>query len=438
MMQKGNDTEKLILSLNRLEEIPISGRFTQHVGIYDFSPKFRQWNVPNVKKTISEIEQDNSNHVYKQLFPALKQFTSKIIVTVCEPEFLPFNYVILSVIFDGKILESSDSYGQLRMSLLPIITYCQSTYGLIPGCEIDFPMYCQFYYESKTVKPALVEAYNELENLSKKELDIQKYVQTCNQLKQYLLLNGLDHRLNIISLIKIYDDFFILGNMGQFDSDFFNVFSVEPDSYQHSEINPILMFLDLGPFPLLFSPYLLSVTFCVSINIYETKLKKALKQTNELREKYRKHEEPDDSSSLNSLLLKHELNYLLADLEKIKNMHKIFTRYFLTNPTIHEKSIVISFNDQTINHDLVKNKIKMPYICALNEGFVSRIKNVENHVHEIKKDLEFIQERIEFLQQQQLQKNNSRSNQIVFTLVIVTAAFTVVVGIDVFARWFSP
>ena len=221
-MQKGNDTEKLILSLNQLEEIPISGHFTQHVGIYDFSPKFRQWNVPNVKKTISEIEQDNSNHVYKQLFPALKQFTSKIIVTVCEPEFLPFNYVILSVIFDGKILESSDSYGQLRMSLLPIIKYCRLTYGLIPGDEIDFPMYCQFYYESKIVKPALIEVHNELEDLSNKKLNIEKYVETCDKLKQHFLLNGLDGRLNIISLIKIHNDFFILGNMGQLNSDFFN------------------------------------------------------------------------------------------------------------------------------------------------------------------------------------------------------------------------
>ena len=438
MMQKGNDTEKLILSLNQLEEIPISGHFTQHVGIYDFSPKFRQWNVPNVKKTISEIEQDNSNHVYKQLFPALKQFTSKIIVTVCEPEFLPFNYVILSVIFDGKILESSDSYGQLRMSLLPIIKYCRLTYGLIPGDEIDFPMYCQFYYESKIVKPALIEVHNELEDLSNKKLNIEKYVETCDKLKQHFLLNGLDGRLNIISLIKIHNDFFILGNMGQLNSDFFNVFSVEPDSYQYPEINPFLPFFDSWPFPLLFVPYLLSVTFRVSISVYEDKLKKMLRQVNELKETYRKHEKPSGSDSLNSLLsLKHELNNLLSDFRQIKSVRKIFKSYFLTNSTICEKSIVVSFNDQTIDYDLVKDKIRVTYIHAINEGFVSLIKNVENHVREIKQDLKFIQERIEFLQQQRLQKNNSRSNRIMLALTFVIVIFTIVAGISVFDEWFN-
>ena len=251
-------------------------------------------------------------------------------------------------------------------------------------------------------------------------------------------MNGLDGRLNIISLIKIHNDFFILGNMGQLNSDFFNVFSVEPDSYQYPEINPFLPFFDSWPFPLLFVPYLLSVTFRVSISVYEDKLKKMLRQVNELKETYRKHEKPGGSDSLNSLLsLKHELNNLLSDFRQIKSVRKIFKSYFLTNSTICEKSIVVSFNDQTIDYDLVKDKIRVTYIHAINEGFVSLIKNVENHVREIKQDLKFIQERIEFLQQQRLQKNNSRSNRIMLALTFVIVIFTIVAGISVFDEWFN-
>ena len=217
-----------------------------------------------------------------------------------------------------------------------------------------------------------------------------------------------------------------------------NVFSVEPDSYQYPEINPFLPFLDSWPFPLLFVPYLLSVTFRVSISVYEDKLKKMLRQVNELKETYRKHEKPSGSDSLNSLLsLKHELNNLLSDFRQIKSVRKIFKSYFLTNSTICEKSIVVSFNDQTIDYDLVKDKIRVTYIHAINEGFVSLIKNVENHVREIKQDLKFIQERIEFLQQQRLQKNNSRSNRIMLTLTFVIVIFTIVAGISVFDEWFN-
>ena len=434
------DTEKLIQQFNSLKKIPSSGNFQIYVGIYDLSTRLQQWEVTNVKKTINCVEQNNSNEIYNQLFTDLKKFTSRMIITVWEPEFLPFNYVILSTIFDGKILGSTNSYGKLRMYLLPIIKYWRLYDGLIPySGEIDFPMYYQLYYDSKTVKPALIEIHDELENISKKEQNIDNYIKICNKLKKHFLLADLDHRINVISLLKIQDDFFILGNMGQLGSDLFNVFSLEPDHYRYSGLNPLLPFYNLWAFPLLFLPYLLSATLHISISIYQIKLREALKKVNEIKERYRKHDKLDDSRSLDSLLLvKHELNYLLSDFEKIKIMNKNLQNYILKNPKICEKPIVVSPDEQNIDYNLAKNKIKISYLHALNESFLQSVKPVENDIREITKDLKFIQERIKFLQEQLFLKNNSRLNLLMLTMSIVTAGFAIVVGIDVFYRWFNP
>ncbi len=438
IIQKGDDTEKLIQQFDQLQEISSSSNSTHHVGIYDFTIRLRQWKVQNIQQTIDIIEKDNTNLIYTPLFIKLKKFVTEIIVTVWEPGFLPFNYVFLTVVFDGKILESKDSYGWLRMSLLPIIHYWRLGDGQISyRSETDFPMYYQLYYESDSVKPTLNKVYEELENQSKNKLDVEKYVASCDKLKKYFLLKGFDRFHNLISLLKIQDGFFILGDIGQFENDFFNVFSLEPSTYKYTGTNPFFLgAFDSWPFPRLFLPYLLSVTPHIWVDVNRTKLKEILNHANELKEKYRKTEKIDDENSLKPLLsLKHELNYLLSDLDEIKNVMKIFKSYILDNPEIHEKSIVVTSDNKKINHILAKNKIDATYIHTLNEEFDSSAKSIEDYVDEIKKNLLFLQERIEPLQQQLSRKTNSKLTQTMLYLFSIATVFTVIVGIDVIIRW---
>lgn len=438
IVQKGDNTKKLIQQFRGLEEIPKTGSSTHYVGIYDFSVKLRQWKVNNVKETIELVEKTNTNLLYSKLIEELKEFVTEIFVTVWEPEFLPFNYVLLTVTFDKKILDSKDSYGWLRMSLLPIIQYWRLENGLISyRSEFNFPMYYQLFYDSESIKPELIKINNELKSLSKKSLDVKKYVNTCNKLKENFLFKGLDKLHNVISLLQIQDDFFILGNMGQFDSDLFNVFSLEPNTYKYTGTNPFFYGIwDSWPFPRLFLLYVLSVTPHIWVDVYRTKLKEMLKQVNELKNIYRKTEEVNDENSLHPLLsLKHELNLLLSDLDEIKNIMKIFKSYILDNPEIQEKSIVVIPDNEKLKENLVKNKIETTYIHALNEEFESRATNIEDYVHELNKNLKFLQERIEPLQQQLSRKSNSKLTRVMLYLSIIATSFAVIVGIDVVYRW---
>jgi len=441
ILEKGDDTEKLIEQLHHLEEIPSSSSTTSHVGIYDFTIRLRQWKVQNLKETIDLIEKDNTNLIFNQLFPELKKFVTEINITVWEPEFLPFNYVFLTVVFDGKILESRDSYGWMRMSLLPIIKYWRISDGQIPyNSEFDFPMYYQIYYKSSLVKPVLDTVYNNLEKLSTTKLNVKKYVTSCNKLKQHFLLEGFERLHNVISLIKIQDDYFFLGNIGQTNNDLFNVFSLEPDTHEYTGTNPFFFgIFDSWPFPRLFILYLLSATPHIWIDINRTKLKDMLNQVNELKKEYRNAGKIDNEKSVDIILsLKNQLNYLLSDLDEIKNVMKIFKSYILDNPEIQEKSIVVTSDDKSIDPKLAKRKIETAYIHILNDQFTSRANDIEDYVSEIKKNLVFLEERLEPLQQKLSRKSNSDLGKIMLTLSIISASFAIIVGIDVISRWSNP
>lgn len=441
IISKGEDTVKLIQEFNQLEEISIPSHTTHHVGIYDYTIRLRQWKVKDVKQTINIIEKDNTNLIYNQLFEELKKFVTGITITIWEPEFLPFNYVILSVDFSKKILESRDSYGWLRMSLLPIIHYWRPIGGLISySGEINFPMFYQLYYESALIKPELIKVFDELEKLPAVRLDIEKYVKVCNRLKNHFLLDGLDKFHNLISLLKIQDDFFLLGNIGQFNSDFFNVFSLEPDTYKYTGTNPFLLTsFDSWPFPRLFLLYLISVTPHILSDVYRTKLIKIRNQVNELKNTYRENNKLNNSEdSLEHLLsLKNELNYLLSDLNEIKKLIKIFKSHILDNPEIHERSIVVAPENVNLKTNLIKNKIQATYLHTLNEEFNSRSKNTEEYIDEIKKELRFLEERIEPLQQKLTRKSNSKLGKIMLSLSIITGFFAVIVGMNVIGNWIN-
>lgn len=442
IISKGEDTVKLIQEFSQLEEISIPSHTTHHVGIYDYTIRLRQWKVKDVKQTINIIEKDNTNLVYNQLFEELKNFVTGITITIWEPEFLPFNYVILSVDFSEKILESRDSYGWLRMSLLPIIHYWRPNAGLISYTgEIRFPMFYQLYYESVPIKPELIKVFDELEKLATVTLDIEKYVKVCNRLKNHFLLEGLDKLHNLISLLKIQDDFFLLGNIGQFNSDFFNVFSLEPNTYKYTGINPFLLTsFDSWPFPRLFLLYLISVTPHILSDVHRTKLIEIRKQVNELKNTYRKNNKLNNSDGSLELLLslKNELNYLLSDLNEIKKLIKSFKSYILDNPEIHERSIVVAPEGVNLKTNLIKSKIQATYLHTLNEEFDLRSKDTEEFVDEIKMDLKFLEERIEPLQQQLTRNSNSKLGKIMLILSIVTGFFATIVGMDVINRWSNP
>ena len=328
------------------------------------------------------------------------------------------------------------------MSLLPIIHYWRPNAGLISYTgEIRFPMFYQLYYESVSIKPELIKVFDELEKLATVTLDIEKYVKVCNRLKNHFLLEGLDKLHNLISLLKIQDDFFLLGNIGQFNSDFFNVFSLEPNTYKYTGINPFLLTsFDSWPLPRLFLLYLISVTPHILSDVHRTKLIEIRKQVNELKNTYRKNNKLKNSDGSLELLLslKNELNYLLSDLNEIKKLIKSFKSYILDNPEIHERSIVVAPEGVNLKTNLIKSKIQATYLHTLNEEFDLRSKDTEEFVDEIKMDLKFLEERIEPLQQQLTRNSNSKLGKIMLILSIVTGFFATIVGMDVINRWSNP
>ena len=326
------------------------------------------------------------------------------------------------------------------MSLLPIINYWRLSAGLISyRGETHFPIFFQLYYESKSIKPELIKVFNELEKLSTKKLNINKYVKSCNSLKNYFLFKGLDKHHNLISLLKIQDDFFLLGNMGQFDHDIFNVFSLEPDNYKYTGTNPFLLDpFTSWPFSRLFLLYVISVTPLIWNEFNKNKLTKILKEVNDLKDAYRKNSkmQKNTEEALERLLsLKNELNYLLSDLDEIKKLVKIFKSHVLDNPEINEKSIVVAPENAKLKTDLIKNKIQATYLYELNKGFDLRSKDTTEYVADMQKDLMFLEELIKPLQQRLTRKSNSKLGKIMLYLSIVATFFAIVIGLDIIGKW---
>ena len=127
-------------------------------------------------------------------FLKLHECVSKITVTLWEPEFLPFNYLILSVNFNSILIESGDSYDKLNAFFLPIVQHWGSLCGLIPCSDKrELPMYYQLYYSTKTMTPVLDKADEDLaievracyakEVRYEKGLNATLYLKRCNDLK---------------------------------------------------------------------------------------------------------------------------------------------------------------------------------------------------------------------------------------------------------------
>ena len=451
MIDKGDDTETWKDSFKDLKEIDmVPKKDRDHVGVYDYNPRFKQWDVPCISETINKIEKENYDSVNKSVFLKLRECISKITITLWEPEFLPFNYVILSVNFNSLLIESGDSYDKLNAFFLPIVQRWGSLEGLIPCCDKrELPIYYQLYYNTQTIKSTLskadedlaieVRACDALEAIFKKKLDAVQYIKKCNELKQNFLFNNFNFKNSVISLINMQNNFFILGNTGGANSNLHNVVSVAPDSSKYSGFSYYVPDFQLESFPLFFLPYVLSTTFAISSDIYEKKLKNIYKDILKLKTKSSRRAANDlDSSS--SLL--HELNYMMLDYRMLQSANKNFHGWFFQNTGITEKSIVTLFDDSSIDgrsiHDLELNiRIIRPYICKLNKRFTASIKSIERDVQKAKDDLEIIQEKIDFERQRQLQKNDLKLNQRMLILSIVTALFALVVGLDVLTKWFN-
>ena len=111
-IDKGDYTQKIIDSFSHLEKIPYD-LFTNssfHVGAYDYSIKLNQWKIPQVKETINEFEKENKNLQNQYGINILKNALVSITLTVCEPEFLPYNFIIIKFELDVAKTKLVDSY----------------------------------------------------------------------------------------------------------------------------------------------------------------------------------------------------------------------------------------------------------------------------------------------------------------------------------------
>ena len=69
MIHKGEDTEEWIRPYKDLEEIKIvAKKDIDHVGVYDYNPRFKQWKVSDIPKTINRIKEGNCNSVNENVF----------------------------------------------------------------------------------------------------------------------------------------------------------------------------------------------------------------------------------------------------------------------------------------------------------------------------------------------------------------------------------
>ena len=281
MICKGDKTEKWGRDSGNSEVSVTLKTNATRIGIHDYASKVTQWKIP-VKETIDKIEKNNNDSVDKSIFLKSRKCISEITVILWEPEFLPFNYVILLVNFRGLLIEPSGSHDELDALFCPIVHHCKLSEGQIPEYNgAKFPAYYRFYYDTQTMKLALSKADGELTDVKQayerskgpgKELEMQ-YIEKCNELKQNSLFNNFNFSSSDISLINIQDNFFILGTTGNRNSSWYNVASIEPDSYSCSRLGAYLPDFPSGFLPLFFLPYVLAATFAISVGVHRTKLK---------------------------------------------------------------------------------------------------------------------------------------------------------------------
>lgn len=450
MIRKGEDTKEWIRHYKDLEEIRIAPKEDiDHGGVYNYNPRFKQWKVSDISETINQIKEDDCNSVNENVFLKLRECVSKITVTLWEPEFLPFNYVILSVNFNSLLIESGDSYDKLNAFFRPIVQCWGSSWGLIPYSDKrELPMYYQLYYNTQTMKSTLSKADEDLaigvracyakEVRYEKGLNATLYLKRCNELKQNFLFNKFNFKRSTISLIRMRDSFFVLGNTGYKNSNWYNAVSIEPENYKYNAgFSYYVPDFQLEEFPLFFISYVLSATFAISSDIYKKDLKEIYKKINDLRTSYRHSVTPDDLDTLSSSL--HKLNDMTLDYNMLQSANTEFHGWFFWNTGLTEKRIVTSFDDHNIDDRSIRNldpdyEIRRPYICRLNKRFTVSIEDIEKKMQKAKDDLKIIKEKIDFEQQRQSQKNDLKLKERMLILSVGTAFFALVVVLDILIK----
>ena len=434
IIHKGKDTEDVIKQFSELKEVPTSLiRENVRIGIYNYTKKLRYWDISNISLTLDHIEKNNENLIHRRLIKELKHFVTGMKIVIWEPDFLPFNLIILTTVFSKKILDSKDSYAVLRMHLVPIIDYWRMDKGLIESNSEFFPMFFQIYYNSEPIESELIKIFNELENNSIKP-DIDQYVKACNKLKKYFLLEHLDAYQNFISLLKIQDNFILLGNMGQFDSDIFNVFCLEPSQYTYDGTNPFLSVFLTEYFSKSFSLYLMSIIPILWSMANTNFLSRNLIKLNNLKTIHRKNYALSKDHLDSLLSIKYDLDFLVSDLGQVKKANKIFNDCCFNGFDINEKSIILDSKIKKLNKDMIQNMINFNYVSSMNKLFLEKSKEMELYINQMKDDLSFLESIINSSQQKITRKNNSELTWTMIGLTIVTAFSAAVVVVNIFTK----
>ncbi len=430
IISKGEYTKKIIEKFANLEKLPESiFSSTHHVGIYDFSVKLKQWKVNDTQKFIEEIEKNTTNEITKPSLEIIKDATTRIVISIWEPEFLPFNFIILNITFNEKKLDLKKSYKRLSLLLRPIVNYWKTFDGMITSddhSEFSFPVFYRIFYDSSSIKPELNKIMDDLKKCSKDELDITKYLETSNNLKKFFLLEHIDDYYNLISLLQIQNDFFMIGNIGQFESDFATVFSLEPNIYTYSGNNPFFASDFSWPFPALFLSFVLLASPIFWLHFNRKKLMEILTNVNKFKITYKTEDylKSNSEKALSELhKIDNDLNFILSELKDIKTINDIFNSYFISNPEIQDKSVVIT-KSNNVKESLIKNKINTTYLETCNQTFRKYNTEIEGYTKDLQKDISFIGKRIESLQKELDYKLKSKQNTIFLLAAISTLILT--------------
>lgn len=442
-INKGDYTQKVIDNFDHLEKIP-QGMFSNssfHVGAYDYSIKLNQWKITQIKETIDEIEKDSKNLANKYGIKILRDSVVSIVLTVCQPEFLPFNFIIIQFQLNSKKISINNSYRMLSGLLNALEDYWlpfQGRFASVYKKSFAVPTFFQIRYNSKNLKPKLEKIMNDLQKFSQSKINVKKYVESCNELKKLFLLENLENEQ--ISMLKVQNDYYLLGKMARTGSDFATIFALDPNEYSYSGSNPFFgtnsMF---GAFPALFLPYLLLVSPIFWWRASHEKIKEYISMINQFKTAYKTEDylSDDNNEKISEIFdFDNNLNFLLSELNDLEKMHVIFNNHFLESPEILDKSIVMGryTNEE---HKKFENRIKYSYVKICKESFTESIKETKKYVDELKNDLSFIKNRIEFLLKKQDEKTRSNQNTILKWIGVISAIFASIVGIDVIIRVLS-
>jgi len=441
-IHKGDFTEKVIYNFDHLEKIPggLFSSFTFHIGAYDYSIKLNRWKITRVKETIEDIEKNNKNQMNKYNFKILKDAVIAIDVTVCELEFLPFNLLILHFELNPEKLLLSNSYKILSALLRTLEDYWLTFAGIFSSeykRSFAVPSFFQIRYDNK-IKSELNKIMTNLQKYSKDIVNVEKYIESSHELKKYFLLENLESEE--ISMLKVQNDYYILGKISMSGSDFATVFSLEPNEYSYSGSNPFFGTNPLfGVFPALFLPYLLLVIPILWWRISHQKIKEYISTINQFKITYKTQDylKDDNKNKFSQILdLDNELNFLLSELNDLQKMNKIFNNHFLESPEVIDKSIVLD-NYEKKKEKTLENKIKYSYVKICNQSFVETDIEIKKYAVELQNELSLIKKRIEILQNKQENKIKSYQNKILTIVAILTGIFAGIVGIDVIIKWLS-